>query len=61
MLNLLQVELSKILKKRSIYIIWGLMIIFCFLNIKNSAIDLFAVTVYNIFGELYDSVMMEGR
>lgn len=32
MLNLLQVELSKILKKRSIYIIWGLMLIFCLLN-----------------------------
>lgn len=32
MLNLLQVELSKILKRRSIYIIWGLMLIFCLLN-----------------------------
>lgn len=32
MLNLLQVELKKISKRKSIYIIWGLMLIFCLLN-----------------------------
>ena len=32
MLNLLQVELKKILRRKSIYIIWTLMILFCFLN-----------------------------
>lgn len=32
MIPLLQVELKKIFTKKSIYIIWGLMLIFCFLN-----------------------------
>lgn len=32
MIKLLQVELKKILKRKSIYIIWGLMLIFCVLN-----------------------------
>ena len=32
MIKLLQVELKKILKRKSIYIIWGLMLIFCLLN-----------------------------
>ena len=32
MIRLLQVELKKIFKKKSIYIIWGLMLIFCLLN-----------------------------
>lgn len=32
MIKLVQIELEKILKRKSIYIIWGLMLIFCLLN-----------------------------
>ena len=32
MLTLIKVELKKIFNKKSIYIIWGLMVIFCLLN-----------------------------
>ena len=48
MIKLLQVELKKILKRKSIYMIWTLMLIFCLLNNILYYTDMMKMVIINI-------------